>query len=382
MRKLASIQTIADIQPIPKYDRVELATILGWECIVKKGDFKIGDKCVYFEPDSQLYPHSIWNSFLESRKFKIKTIKMCGVYSQGLVLPVSVINELNPTLKWSEEDGFDLTDGLNVTHFQKGKLSDENKNQTKSPKHPVIKFMMKFKWFRKLYNLWFGKNRGDFPTYLISKSDETNIQSKPSVLDNNRGERFYVTEKLEGQSGTFLIKPLNGVFNKLSDKHEFVVCSRNMRKNRADSSSWWTIAKKYNIRSIIEKYYKKHGIRIAIQGEVIGTAIQGNIYKLNEYDFYIFNIKDIDNNRYFNITEKLAFCEDTGLKHVPVLDLNFIITDDVCPKGLLKMSNGTSVLYNTPREGIVFRKFDDDRISFKARSPEYTSNENAVVEDE
>ncbi|WP_337564108.1 hypothetical protein [Megasphaera sp.] len=52
MRKLASIQKIISLTPIPNADRIELARVLGWKCVVKKGEFKVGDKCVYIEIDS------------------------------------------------------------------------------------------------------------------------------------------------------------------------------------------------------------------------------------------------------------------------------------------------------------------------------------------
>lgn len=375
MRKLASIQTVQDITTIEGYDRVELATILGWECIIKKGDFKIGDKCVYFEPDSLLYPHPIWNTFLEKRKFKIKTIKMCGVYSQGLVLPVSVIEELKPGLKWKKEDGYDLTEDLDVKHFEKGGVS-KSTDTVKKSKNPIVRFFMQYRWFRFIYaKLYGGKSKGSFPSEYISKSDETNIQGMPSVLEKNRGVRFYITEKLEGQSATYLIKPLKGVINNYFNKTEFMVCSRNLKKGRPDGSSWWTVAEQFGIKKIIEKYYKETGIMVAIQGEIIGEGVQDNIYKIKGYDFYVFTIKDIMNDRLFTMIEKEEFCERTGLKMVPLIDRKFIIDDNVTVKSLLEKSNGTSVLYNTKREGIVLRKYIDDRISFKVRSPEYLSGE-------
>ena len=50
--KLASIQTINDIRPIPGADRIEAATVLGYQTVIKKGEFRPGDLCVWHEPDT------------------------------------------------------------------------------------------------------------------------------------------------------------------------------------------------------------------------------------------------------------------------------------------------------------------------------------------
>ena len=54
MRKLARVEEITNIQPIENADAIELASVKGWNVVIKKGEFKKGDKCVYFEIDSFL----------------------------------------------------------------------------------------------------------------------------------------------------------------------------------------------------------------------------------------------------------------------------------------------------------------------------------------
>ena len=98
MRTLASIQKIKDITPIQGADRIELAHVLGWQCVVQKGKFRTGDPCVYFEVDSFLpirpefeflRSSSYRKSDLLGEGFRLKTMKFRGEISQGLVMTVS-----------------------------------------------------------------------------------------------------------------------------------------------------------------------------------------------------------------------------------------------------------------------------------------------------
>ena len=102
MRKLASIQKIVDLQPIPKADRIEVATIQGWQCVVKKGEFQVGDLCVYFEIDS-LLPEKPVFEFMRDRKFRVRTIKLMKCVSMGLILPLSIFESVG-TLLYDENN--------------------------------------------------------------------------------------------------------------------------------------------------------------------------------------------------------------------------------------------------------------------------------------
>jgi len=94
MRKLVHIEKINEILPIEGADKIELVKVLSWQCIAKKGEFKVGDLCVYHEIDS-VCPETDNYEFLRSRKFRIRTIKMKGELSQGLALPISILPEGN-----------------------------------------------------------------------------------------------------------------------------------------------------------------------------------------------------------------------------------------------------------------------------------------------
>jgi len=372
-RKLASIQKIGNIIPIDGYDKVELAEVLGWTCIVGKGDFKKNDYCVYFEPDSQLYPSEVWDSFLSRRKYRIKTIRMCGVVSQGLALPVSIISKLT-NKKVILNEGLDLTEILSVEHFEKGKQGKEKSEKIIKSKNKFVNYMMKFKWFRIIYKFLFLNNaKGEFPTKYIKKTDESNIQTMPSILKS--GEIFYITEKLEGQSATYILLPKKGIINRILGKKHFEVCSHNIKLPHPDKSNWWEIANGYDIKNKLKLYYKKHRNHMAIQGEIVGPKIQDNIYKLSNIDFYVFNVKNLNTGKYLNLKDKLEFCKEVGLKMVPIISDKIYLNDEDS-NSMLKMSNGYSLLNkNVRREGFVVRSVDNDTVSFKVRSPKYLLGE-------
>jgi RNA ligase (TIGR02306 family) len=115
-RKLVTVRQIDNLEPIDGADAIEVATIEGWKVVVKKGEFKVGEQCVYFEIDSFLPEGNPAWQFLvdkQGREFegvrghRLRTIKLRGVLSQGLALPITSL------LKVVEVDGkryIDLSD--------------------------------------------------------------------------------------------------------------------------------------------------------------------------------------------------------------------------------------------------------------------------------
>jgi len=361
-RKLASIQEIVEVNPIPNYDHIEQVKVLGYYLIAKKNEFKKGDLCVYFEIDSKLPERTVFE-FMAKRKYIVKTLKMAKTISQGLAMPTSILG--TPKKLYV---GLDLTEIIGVAKYDPQTKKEMENN--KKPNHPAINYMLQFAWFRivyfKVFRVLFGKKaKGNFPGF-IRKTSETNIQSSPSILQLFENKVAYITEKLEGQSATYALKKSNGIFT----NNKFIVCSHNIALPTVTNSNYWDIAKSLDIRAVLFNYFKQTGIYVAIQGEIVGPGIQKNIYKLKELDFYVFNVYDIKAKRYFSLKEMRKFSKDTGLKLAPVIDDNFVITEDITVDKILKMSNGKSVLYDTAREGFVYRGLNQE-FSFKVRSPKY-----------
>lgn len=353
MRKLASIRIISAIHPIENKDRIELAIVDGWQSIVKKGEYTVGDKTIFLETDSVVPKDIPYFAFLEKTKYRIKTMKMAGVISQGLCAPLSLLPNDHP-----KNEGDDVTDVLGILKWDNSisESKQEEGNHRKVRKYP--KWLMRHAWFRKLV-LPKKKNKG-FPAY-IQKTDETRIQNSPWILRDSK-ILWTVREKLDGQSATFVLKRVKKRLFRKND-FEFIVCSRNIRLGREDNSNHWQIARKFKIKDVLLNLIGPFDDYIAMQGEIIGPKIQGNKYGLGDLDFYVFNLiypTHIDNGTGF-------YHEFRTLKWCPLIDETFIMPDTV--NELLDYATGKSVLADTMREGFVFRTRQGT--SVKAVSPEF-----------
>ena len=355
IRKLASIQIISDLKPIEGKDKIVLATVLGWHVIVKKDEFKIGDKCIYVEIDSLLDPNNPDFEFLRSKKFRIKTMKLGNVYSQGIVFPMSILPK---NKEYSVGD--DVTDILKIKKYDPQAEEEEKLNVSTKPVKKYPQFLMRWAWFRKLVLPTKRQQRG-FPMQ-ISRCDETRIQTIPEVLKNK--EPVIVSEKVDGTNVSMLLIKTKTWYGKT--KYEFIVCSRNLRLWTPDGSHYWEIARKYNVEAILKQMIGDNEW-VAIQGEIYGASIQGNPYKMNGRELRVFNL--IYPSGRLGSVEAEKICNKNGLLFVPILDTDFVLPDTV--DEMLQYATAKSVInHNVMREGVVVRS-KDGKHSFKAVSPEY-----------
>lgn len=356
MRKLASIQVVKHIEPIQGAKTIEKAFILGWQCIVKKGEFKEGDLCVYFEIDSILPP---WEQFefMESRKYRVKTAKFMGFAAQGLALPVTAFPDKLNELYIKEDD--DVTEILDVVKHDPELQVEKDMAAAAAEleKHGrVYKYFLRYKWFKKLT----AKRKGGWPNFL-QKTDEIRIQSSPSILRQFKDLWFYRTEKLDGQSGTFAM--IHKKFLGITYRTEEFVCSRNIWLKKPTSNNYWNIFHKKNIRSKLKKLNGNY----AIQGEIVGPGIQKNKYGLKEIDFYVFNIYDIDKGANVSYDMLITMCATINLKTVPIRNESIQLPDSI--EKIVELSKSRSTIADIKQEGDVWRLKTDSRISFKCINP-------------
>ena len=353
MRKLASIKRIDALVPIEGKDRIVLATVDGWNVIVQKDQFSEGDLCVFCEIDSVL-PEKPEFEFLRPKNFRIKTMRMAGVISQGICFPLNILPKHN------YKEGDDVTKIIGITQYVPT-MDIENttqQKQNKKTKSKITKFLLRYKFFRDIMNK--KKTEKGFPSF-ISKTDETRIQNIPFVLNNKC--KFIATEKIDGQSGTFAIVRKKSIFKKR--RFEYIVCSRNIRLHKPDNSTYWFVSKKYNIENKLKNMVNDFAVNwIAIQGECIAPNVQKNKYKVTEPDLYVFNL--ITPSGRIGSLEAKEMCEKYGFKFVPIISDNYILPDTI--NEVLDFAHGESKIGNTLREGIVFRSLDG-KISFKAVDP-------------
>ena len=326
MRKLASVRKIAGITPIPGADAIELAVVDGWKCVTKKGEFQVGDLVIYCEIDSFL-PVKPEFEFLRKTSFKkmgdeegfrLKTIRMRGQISQGLLLPVSVLDQPFSL-------GDDVTEQLDIQKYEQ----------------PIPACLG-------------GSVVGPFPSG-ISKTDEERIQNLASDYDSYFGKPFFVTEKVDGTS-----------FTAFYNDGEFGVCGRNWQLAEDDKNSYWQMAKQLDLQTKFEKI----GRRLAIQGELIGPGIQSNRYKLKQLQLLVFNVFDIDEHAYLDKTDASELCQELGVEQVPYLETR---TVPQSMDEILDLAEGKSVLNpQTEREGLVWVYGSGrDRVSFKTISNKF-----------
>lgn len=381
-RALAYIVSIDEIQPIPNYDRVEHVRTRGWWVVCKKDDFKIGDKAIYFEVDSKVPSTDERFSFLEKKHYKIKTQKMCKVYSQGLLMPINLFPELE-----NKDMGSDVTEDLKITYSSEEDIKRKSNKVDPDAKYkamanrkpnifkkPIVRKIMKHRLGRKFMFLLFGRkkdNPKEFPKWIV-KTDETRIENAPFYLQSE--DKWIKTEKCDGTSCTYAVDRLK----KGKNKFDFIVCSRNVRqadREQAcyhDSNIYWELADKYDIEKVLTNFAEANGYnRVVLQGEGVGS-VQGNPYKLKENELYVFNLI-IDGVR-LGTVEMAEFCHQNGLKHVPIIDTEYTLPNTM--EEMKLEADGFSELNpKVKREGFVYRSIDGQQ-SFKNVSREYLLKHN------
>jgi RNA ligase (TIGR02306 family) len=354
-RKLATIRRIKEITPIEGADKIELCHIDGWQCVSQKGNFEVNSLAVFFEIDS-LLPIKEPFLFLESRGrkklddgtegYRLRTIKLKGVLSQGLLLPLlDFVNDLPEmdlqTIKENKDSfvGVDLTESLGIKKYE-----------------PPVPAQLR------------GHVKGSFPSFL-RRTDEERIQNLPDYFTKYEDEYFEETEKLDGTSSTYFLN--NG---------EFGICSRNINFKITDENNdntYFQMEKKYNIKETLEKI----GKNLSIQGEICGPGIQKNRLGLKEVCLYIFKIYDIDLQRYLTNPEKDEYMDKyfSHIPHVPLLGLVKIFKEYPTMDSILEHVKGKSILNkDKKREGCVYKScntFYNQVISFKVINNQYLLDE-------
>lgn len=353
MRKLASVKKISNISPIEGRDRIVLATVDGWSVIVKKDEFRVGDLCVYVEIDSVM-PEKPEFEFLRKTGFRIKTMRMAGVVSQGICFPLSILPHRADGYALNE----DVTSILGIKQYE-GTMDVDPSDEKKQKKRKYPRFLMRMPWFRKLVSP--KKLSEEFPSF-ISKTDEVRIQNSPGILQD-KNTVWVATEKIDGQSGTFCLVRHKSRLPFVRDKFEYIVCSRNKRLPVRDNSTYWRVSEFYEIEVCLKELIGDNEW-VAIQGECIGPKVQGNKYKVSSPDLYVFNL--ITPHGRVDSVNAMRLCHAVGLKFVPILDNVYVLPDTV--DEVLKYAHGQSRIGDTLREGIVFRSSDGQK-SFKAVDP-------------
>lgn len=357
MRQLASIQKIHSIQPIVGRDRVDQAKVLEWPVIIGKGIYNEGDLVCFFEIDSIL-PKIPEFEDMAKTKYRVKTFKVNGqdgpIYGQGYCIPFDLFKNIvnDHTNFWDtlEEGGFE---GSQVTWYE----GDDVTNLLGVTKYEPPINEAKFKS---------GDAKGDFPTHLIPKTDETRLEACSNILKEIKGQPYVITLKYDGTSATYL-----------NIEGEIVACSRNlMVKSPEDSgkpSVYYEMMNKYpGIKRMIQE-----NPNIAVQGEIFGEGIQKNPFGIKGKDFAAFNVFYINERKYADYSDALAWCNRYNIPVVVELERGESFKysyEDIC-----SLSEVTYQPSGKVGEGIVIRPLKEqrskvlkgERMSFKKINPAF-----------
>lgn len=305
--KLATIETISALRPHNNADRLEIATVLGWQTIVKKGEFKEGDKVVLVVIDTIL-PFAPWSEFLADKgqpekPIRLKTVKLRGEYSQGLVLPLSVLPE--HVRDW--QVGADVGGELGVKKYEK-----------------------------EIPSVLSGVAKGNFPTHFAPKTDEDNGLSNPGIVDMVLRSHpiLSVTLKLDGSSCTVVVE----------DGRVIEVCSRNLSLLDDGKNGFWRAVKKLDFSDLMGRW--------VIQGELMGPGVQGNQLELKEPTLFVFQIKNSSGD-WLERPAMVSVCANIGADVVPLVKSapapTYDLTSLQAEADAVKLPNGK------PAEGVVVR---------------------------
>jgi RNA ligase (TIGR02306 family) len=318
--KEATVQKIREILPHNNADALEIAKVLGWQVVVKKGEFKAGDLCVYICIDSAV-PETSTFEFLRNKHFRIKPIRLRGEESAGICFPLSILPNYLPANDEPYDvprfganipiiEGTDVSDTLAITHYEK----------------PIPAELA-------------GQAKGMLPGFLIM-TDEDNLRTYPDALPELWGRPYYITRKDDGCSGTFY---LNG--------GEFGVCSRRIDLKESEGNGFWRMARKYDLANVLKKEFGTEDW--AIQGEVCGPGIQDNHIGLTELELHIFNLFNISARSYASYDKLAEFCKKYNL--VRVTDISESTSFGFNVEELVKLASEQKYPNGKPAEGVVVR---------------------------
>ena len=316
--KLATFETITEILPIEGADRIEIARVQGWQSVIRKGDYKVGDG-VIFVPIDTVLPPAEWNKHLwdkndPTKPIRVKTVKLRGAVSQGLIFPRSLVSaqEIWDHMDDPDED-VSIAGMLGITKYEK----------------PIPARLA-------------GEVKGNFPTQFVSKTDEDNLKSNIAVLEELRSAAYVIARvKMDGTSGTF-IKESDGSFR---------VCSRNLELKDTEDNVYWKMARKYDLQNQMRE-------GTAIAGEICGPSIQKNPAGLEEVELFVFNYKDLNTGKYHadlpkylrSVLQMPSVCCIWTQEQFKEMDID-------------KLQDFTNkLLYDNqePAEGLVFRGLTED----------------------
>lgn len=311
--KLASIELISDIQPHPNADKLDLAKVLGYTCIVEKDKYKAGDAVVLIQPDTVL-PDEPWAEVFKKKSGRTKAIKLRGCWSFGIVMPTSTF--FDETLVHGYLPGTEVSHLIGVTKYE-------------APQPQQL------------------DAKGHLP-FGLGKTDEERYQN---ILDLPFGETVVVTAKWDGSSATYYCRK-----DRETGEWHTGICSRSLELKPECSNIYTRINAKYDILSKLLNYCSFRDVSLALRGEIVGDGIQrhaANPHANLPLDFAAFSVYNFDTFQYENTTDEhnyQAVCRATYIPMVPT-----VAVDTLTPELIKHYAEDISKIDGKPFEGVVIK---------------------------
>lgn len=372
-RELATIDTILSVTPIDRATSIELVMVRGWQCVARIGEFRVGDRCVYFEidsllPDDLLPPDTPVAQIMKAAKYRVKTKRMLGHLSQGLALPLSMFPMIDDSCLTTKQ--MDVTKLLGVTKYEPPQRSGSNVLNMGPFPEPCIKTACsRIQNLRAEIEGSEEKNEG---------SEEKNVEGKDGGQDGGQDEgqdggkrektdyvplstiSWTITEKIDGCSATF-----GYIDGKL------IACSRNFRVDDSDDKAnyWWRVVRKYDLETCLKAYPG-----LILQGEIIEPTLQKNRYRVQDVEFHVFRCHDISKGFFLGWANLIDLCGTIGLPVVPQLECEVKLNVRSMKEWLLYADGKSMLNRKSIREGVVLSP-SEDTVTANYRTIKVISNE-------
>ncbi len=356
---IVDVSKINKIGKHPNADRLRIATIKGWQCIIGLSDFEEGDLVIFVPPDCILPDKIIDDLKLDYLKKggRVKTVKLRGFISQGLCLPASLL----PSNKIKE--GQSVAEILGIKKYEPPRAHYQGE-----PRATIKSTYAKYKEGKISFRRFIAKSIGIIKDTFKPKKNLNPLFNKYTDIENiknfntvfEEGDRVVITEKIHGTNfrAGYLKRPTKYFWQrwllKFLGEYEFVYGSHNVQLSFGRKKTWYgedvygKIAEKYKLAEVIPK-------DMIIYGEIYGKKIQELGYGIDEPDLVIFDIKK--DGKYTDWCKVVEFGFYNKIPVVPTLSIGTYSDEK-----RIECTNGDSVLSKKKqiREGCVVKPLVED----------------------
>jgi RNA ligase (TIGR02306 family) len=360
------VARINEIKPIEGADNIELGVIGGWNCIIKKGEYTEGDLVVVATTDAVI-PQELSDSMNVTNYLRkgqrVRTVKLRGVYSECLIIPISIAAKATGFANTKFDEGDDMMDTLKIFKYEPPAVQVQlaSGRKIRYSQNPNFGIYYKFPNIKNVKGMFNDLDEVEVTRKIHGTNARYGIVKKNKLSIWDKVKRFFGDKWVE---------------------YEYVYGSHNVEKGSDsqgfyDSDVWKTIAEKYRIRERLWEQVKlewdyissdeyKIGEGFVIYGEIYGPGIQKNYdYGLKEIEYAGFDVTI--NGKYQPLHDSYCYHRMLDLPYVPILAVDRW-TQKLQDRHVFDKIEGTKV----PHEGVVIKSMNGDRHKVaKIINPEY-----------